>query len=56
MTTTEYWKIRYRALRNAIQDAPEKHPLSHDNAEDGRYAWPDRWAYVTNALKETEKI
>ena len=22
----------------------EKHPLSSEYAEDGRYAWPDRWA------------
>ena len=21
----------------------QKHPLSHEHAEDGRYAWPDRW-------------
>lgn len=32
----------------------EKHPLSHEHSEDGRYVWPERWheAHIeVNALE-----
>ncbi len=41
-------------LLTAIEIIMDKHPLTHDHQEDGRYTYPDRWAALVAYINKGE--
>src|SRR3990167_6944612 len=41
-------------MSNILEEIIERHPLEHSYAEDGRYAWPERWKEAKEAFAALE--
>jgi len=41
-------------MSNILEEIVERHPLEHSYAEDGRYAWPERWKEAKEAFAALE--